>query len=143
MSAAADRRVSVPPTGIASRDWPQPERFPKFLDKLGELIVKDYDWSSEVRRLDMPVMLMYADHDAISTSHMAEFFNLLGGGVKDPGWENSQLTEARLAIIPGYSHYNFFTAPELGPVINKFLADEALTKPKGAAAEASKATEQK
>jgi len=129
------------PTGVASRDWPQPERFPQFLDKLGAMMAEDYDWSAEIRRLPMPVLLAYADHDAISPRHIAEFFALLGGGLKDPGWQNTQLSNARLAIIPGYSHYNFFTAPELGPIIEKFLADP-LTKPQGGeAAAASKATE--
>jgi hypothetical protein len=33
--------------------------------------------------------------------HIAEFFALLGGGLEDPGWENTRLTNARLAIIPG------------------------------------------
>jgi len=127
------------PTGIASRSWPQPKRFPQFLDKLGAMMAEDYDWSAEIRRLQMPVMLVYADHDAISTRHIAEFFALLGGGLRDPGWENTTLTSARLAIVPGYSHYNFHTAPELGPLIGKFLADP-LTRPLGGeAAAASKA----
>jgi pimeloyl-ACP methyl ester carboxylesterase len=134
-------RLRETPTGIAARDWPQPNRFPQFLDKLGAMLRAHYDWSAEIRRLRMPVMLVYADHDAISTRHMAEFFALLGGGLKDPGWQNTQLTTARLAIIPGYSHYNFATAPELGPSIERFLADP-LTKPRGGeAAAASKAAQ--
>jgi hypothetical protein len=76
--------------------------------------------------------------DAISTRHIAEFFALLGGGLKVPGWQSTQLTNARLAIVRGYSHYNFTTAPELGPIIEGFLADP-LTKPKGGEAAASKA----
>jgi pimeloyl-ACP methyl ester carboxylesterase len=105
------------------------------------MMAENYGWSPEIRRLGMPVMLVYADHDAISTRHIAEFFALLGGGLKDPGWQNTQLTNARLAIIPGYSHYNFATAPELGPSIKKFLADP-LTKPQGGeATAASKATQ--
>lgn len=127
------------PTAVAARDWPQTERFPQFLDKLGTMLAMDYDWSADVRRLRMPVMLVYGDHDAISTRHIAEFFALLGGGLKDPGWQNTQLSYARLAIVPGYSHYNFYTAPELGPIIGKFLAGP-LTKPRGdEAAAASKA----
>jgi len=39
----------------------------------------------------MPVMLIYADHDSVSTAHIAEFFALLGGGINEPGWENTQL----------------------------------------------------
>jgi pimeloyl-ACP methyl ester carboxylesterase len=139
-SSMADQ-LRETPTGVAARDWPQPERFPRFLDKLGAMMTESYDWSAEIRRLGMPVMLVYADHDAISTRHIAEFFALVGGGLKDPGWQNTQLTNARLAIIPGYSHYNFATAPELGPTIGRFLADP-LTKPRGGeAAAASRAAE--
>jgi len=50
------------------------------------------------------VMLVFADNDSISQQHIAEFFALLGGGVKEPGWQNTQLSKARLAIVPGYSH---------------------------------------
>ena len=42
----------------------------------------------------------------------------------------------RLAIIPGYSHYNFGTAPELGVGIEKFL-DDPMTKPQGGEAAAA------
>src|SRR5262245_2454762 len=111
------------PAGIAAQSWPQPERFPQFLDKLGAMIAEDYDLSAEVPRLPMPVMLVFADHDAISTRHIAEFYGLLGGGLKDPGFMDPQFTRARLSIVPGYTHYNLHTAPELGPIIESFLSD--------------------
>jgi hypothetical protein len=41
-----------------------------------------------------------------------------------------------LSIIPGYSHYNFGTAPELGVSIEKFL-DDPMTKPQGGEAAAA------
>jgi hypothetical protein len=44
----------------------------------------------------------------------------------------------RLAIVPGYSHYNFVSAPELAPIIDKYLADP-LTNPTAGAAAASQA----
>jgi len=31
--------------------------------------------------------------------------------------------KARLAIVPGYSHYNFVSATELAAIIDKYLAD--------------------
>jgi pimeloyl-ACP methyl ester carboxylesterase len=126
-SKMAEQLMKVP-VGIASQKWPEPERFPQFLDKMGAMMAEDYDWSAEIRKLKMPVMLMFADHDAISTRHIAEFYALLGGGLKDAGWQNTQFTNARLAIIPGYSHYNFSTAPELGLMIKKYLSDP-LKKP--------------
>jgi pimeloyl-ACP methyl ester carboxylesterase len=140
VSSKMAEQLMQTPAGMATRDWPHPERFPRFLDKMGALMAQDYDWSAEIRRLKMPVMLAFADHDAVSTQHIAEFFALLGGGLKDAGWQNTQLTNARLSIIPGYSHYNFGTAPELGVSIEKFL-DDPMTKPQGGeAAAASKAS---
>jgi hypothetical protein len=82
----------------------------------------------------MPVMLVFADNDSVSQKHIAEFFALLGGGVKEPGWQNTQLSKARLAIVPGYSHYNFISATELPPIIEKYLADPLTNPPAGAAA---------
>ena len=57
----------------------------------------------------MPVLLVFADNDSVSQKHVAEFFALLGGGVKEPGRLNTQLSKSRLAVVPGYSHYNFIT----------------------------------
>jgi pimeloyl-ACP methyl ester carboxylesterase len=82
---------------------------------MGKMLGASYDWSADVKRLPMPVMLVFADNDSVSQKHIAEFFALLGGGVKEPGWQNTQLSKARLAIVPGYSHYNFVNATELGP----------------------------
>ena len=53
--------------------------------------------------------------------HIAEFFALFGGGISEPGWIEPQFSQARLAIIPGYSHYNLGQAPEVAQVIERFL----------------------
>src|SRR5437588_12764479 len=92
-----------------------------------------YDWSADVKKLPMPVLLVFADNDSVPPKHIAEFFALLGGGVKEPGWLNTQLSQARLAIVPGYSHYNFVSATELAPIIDKYLADPLTNSPTGAA----------
>lgn len=124
------------PTGQLSQQWPKPQRFPQFLDKMGKMMSEDYDWSAEIAKLQMPVLLLFADNDSISQKHIAEFFALLGGGVKEPGWQNTQLSKSRLAIVPGYSHYNFITSPEAPQIISRFLAD-SLTNPSAGAAAAS------
>ena len=71
---------------------------------------------------------------SVSPKHSAELFALLGGGVKEPGWQNTQLSRARLAIAPGYSHFKFVSATELAPIIDKYLADPLTNPPAGAAA---------
>jgi pimeloyl-ACP methyl ester carboxylesterase len=139
VSSAMAENMLQTPTGKLSKQWPEPQRFPRFLDKMGTLLGESYDWSADVRTLPMPVLLVFADNDSVSQKHIAEFFALLGGGVKEPGWQNTQLSKARLAIVPGYSHYNFFTSTEVAPIIDKYLADPLTNPPTGAAA-ASAAT---
>ena len=53
------------PTGELSQTWPDPQRFPRFLDKFGKMMSEDYDWSAQMARLPMPVLLVCADNDSI------------------------------------------------------------------------------
>ncbi|GLS39977.1 alpha/beta hydrolase [Mesorhizobium tianshanense] len=98
-----------------------PDQFPLFVDRMGELMRQDWNWREEVRALPMPVLLIFADHDSVSMQHIAEFFALFGGGIREPGWIDPQFSRARLAIIPGYSHYNLGQGPEVAQVIESFL----------------------
>jgi len=43
----------------------------------------------------MSVLLVSADKDSVSQKHVAEFFALLGGGVKERGWRNTELSKSR------------------------------------------------
>src|SRR5437773_11256826 len=129
VSAAMAEHMMQPPTRNFSKQWPEPQRFPRFLDKIGKMLGASYDWSADVKKLPMPVLLVFADNDSVSQKHIAEFFALLGGGVKEPGWQNTQLSKARLAIVPGYSHYNFIKSTELAPIIEKYLADPLINPP--------------
>ena len=52
----------------------------------------------------------------------AIFYHLLGGGLKDAGWEGEpKYSRARLAIVPGYTHYNFGMGPDIARVIDAYL----------------------
>jgi pimeloyl-ACP methyl ester carboxylesterase len=131
VGAAMAGNMMQTPTGKLSKEWHEPQRFPQFLDKFGKMMSQDYDWSADVAKLPMPVLLVFADNDSVPQRHIADFFALLGGGVKEPGWQNTQLSKSRLAIVPGYSHYNLITSPEVPQIIGKFLADP-LTNPPSA-----------
>jgi pimeloyl-ACP methyl ester carboxylesterase len=138
VSAALAEHLMQAPTGRFSSQWSDPQRFPQFLDKFGKMMSEYYDWSNDVAQLPMPVLLVFADNDSISQKHIAEFFALLGGGVKEPGWQNTQLSQSRLAIVPGYSHYNLLSSPEVPQIVGRFLADP----PAGAAAASQAAPSQ-
>jgi pimeloyl-ACP methyl ester carboxylesterase len=100
---------------------PDADAFPTLIDKTGELLRRPYDWSAEVAAITAPTLLVYGDADSISPLHAAEFFDLLGGGQKDAGWDGSLPTEMRLAIMPGLTHYDIFAAPQVAEVIDRFL----------------------
>ena len=136
VGAAMAEGMMQTPTGKLAQQWPEPQRFPQFLDKMGKMLGADYDWSAAVAKLPMPVLLVFADNDSVPPKHVAEFFALLGGGLKEPGWQNTQMSTSRLAIVPGYSHYNFITSPEVPQIIGTFLADPRTNPPAGAVAAA-------
>lgn len=104
---------------------PDPASFPTLIDKTGALLRQPYDWSAEVGRLDVPVLLVYGDSDSIPPSHGAEFYSLLGGGRRDPGWDGSLPTPSRLAIAPGRTHYNIGDWPMLPGMITEFCGPPA------------------
>ena len=134
VGASLAEHLMQTPTGKFSTQWPNPQRFSQFLDKFGKMMSEPYDWSADIATLPMPVLLVFADNDSISQQHIAEFFALVGGGIKEPGWLNTQLSKSRLAVVPGYSHYNFITSPEVPQIIGKFLADPLTNPPTGGAA---------
>ena len=104
---------------------PKPEEFPKLLDRMGELMRANYDWSEDVKKLQMPVMLIYGDSDMIRLDHVVSFYNLLGGGLKDAGWNREYMSKNRLAILPGLTHYELFLSPRLATTALPFLNGES------------------
>ncbi|MFL6606302.1 MAG: alpha/beta fold hydrolase [Steroidobacteraceae bacterium] len=100
---------------------PHPEEFPKLLDKMGAYMRKSYDWSADVKKLTMPVMLIYGDSDMIRPEHQVKFYQLLGGGLKDAGWQREHMSQNRLAILPNLTHYELGLAPELVETALPFL----------------------
>ncbi|RWN53866.1 alpha/beta hydrolase [Mesorhizobium sp.] len=107
---------------------PRPQDFPKLLDQLGAHMRKDYDYSAEVVKLKMPVMLVFGDSDMYRPEHEIKFYQMLGGGLKDAGWMRENLSQNRLAILPNRTHYDVFFAPELVTAALPFLNDETKVK---------------
>ena len=129
-SALAGMLMQSPVYETYARVAPRTEDFPVLLDKTGELLRRDYDWSAEVARITAPVMLVYADADAVRPAHMVEFYALLGGGLRDATWDGSARPVARLAVLPSHTHYDIFSSPDLTSAVIPFL-DEASLAPSG------------
>ena len=66
-------------------------------------------------------MIVFGDADSVRTAHAVRLFELLGGGKADAGWDDSRMSNARLAILPATTHYDIFSSPALASAVTPFL----------------------
>jgi pimeloyl-ACP methyl ester carboxylesterase len=125
---AAEAMKQTPMYQLYASIAPRPEDWPRLLQKIGEAMKGDFDYSKEIARIKAPTMVVAGDADIFPPSHAVEFFELLGGGKRDGGWDGSGRSNARLAILPGITHYTIFNAPALAAAVIPFLDEPA---PKG------------
>ena len=118
---AAEPMKQSPMYQMYARIAPKPADWPVLITKLGDLLHQDYDWSKDVAAIQAPTLLVFGDADAVRPEHAVQFFQLLGGGRKDGGWDGSGMSKARLAILPRLTHYNIFSAPALASTVTPFL----------------------
>jgi pimeloyl-ACP methyl ester carboxylesterase len=129
MQAAVSASIADSMKGSPMRETymavaPAKEDFPRLLDQVGALMRTPYNWAEDVKKLTMPVMLVYGDSDMVRLDHVVKFYQLLGGGLKDAGWEREHISKNRLAILPNVTHYETVVAPQLATAVLPFLEDE-------------------
>jgi pimeloyl-ACP methyl ester carboxylesterase len=108
---------------------PRVQDWPVLLDKTGELLRRDYDWSEDIAKITAAAMLVYADADAVRPAHIVDFYARLGGGLRDANWDGSARPVARLAVLPGQTHYDIFGSPALAAAVTPFLDADSLEPP--------------
>jgi pimeloyl-ACP methyl ester carboxylesterase len=104
---------------------PKVDDFPRLLDAMGDLMRQKYDWSADVAKLKMPVMLVFGDADMLRPEHEVKFYQLLGGGLKDAGWNRENMPKNRLAIVPDVTHYDAFSSPRVAETVLPFLKGQS------------------
>ena len=122
-AAAIDFMKDTPMYELYQRVAPRPEDFGRLLDKIGDAMAIDFDFTEEVRALQVPTMFVAADADMAPPQHYVEIFKLLDGGLRDGGWmgEGRPAGGHALAILPGHTHYDIFSSPLLAPAVLAFL----------------------
>src|SRR3984893_131894 len=107
-AAAAEFMKETPMYQLYQRVAPRPGDFPRLLSKIGESLSRTFDFTEEVRGLQVPTLIVAADAGMVPPSHYVEGFKLLGGGGKIGGWmgEGRPKGGHALAILPGLTHYN-------------------------------------
>jgi pimeloyl-ACP methyl ester carboxylesterase len=130
-AAAIEFLKDTPMYQLYQKVAPRPENFGRLLDKIGEMMAKDFDYSDEVRTLKVPTLIVAADADMAPPSHYVEVFKLLDGGLRDGGWmgEGRPKGGHALAILPGLTHYNLGVSPLFAAVALDFLEGKTQTGP--------------
>ena len=100
---------------------PRPEDWAAHIGRTADMLKVDFDWTEEVGRIEAPTMLVFADSDSVMPDHVNELFRLRGGGLRDPGVDRAHMPVARLAVLPGRTHYDVLEAPGLVEAVLPFL----------------------
>ena len=125
MSAEMAPMIEPSPAGQHyAKVAPRPQDWPVLIGRTADMLKVDFDWTEEVARIEAPTLLVFADSDSVMPDHVAELFRLRGGGLRDAGWDGAHKPVARLAVLPGRTHYDILEAPGLLPAVVAFL-DEA------------------
>jgi len=122
-AAAVELMTDTPMWELYQRVAPRPEDFPVLLDKIGAMMQEGFDFTEELRGIEVPTMLVAADADQAPPSAFVDAFRLLDGGLRDGGWmgENRPKGGHALAILPGVTHYSIFSSPLFAAVTLEFL----------------------
>src|ERR1700687_2968487 len=122
-AAAAEFMKDTPMYQLYQKVAPRPEDFPRLLTKIGESMSKPFDFTEDVRDLQMPTLIVAADADMAPPSHYVDVFKLLDGGLRDGGWmgEGRPKGGHALAILPGLTHYNISNSPLFAAATLAFL----------------------
>jgi len=118
----AEPMKQSPNYALYARIAPRPEDWELLIARTSEFLKVDYDWGWEVEQITAPTLLVYADADSVRPAHIVEFYGLLGGGLRDAGWDGSSRPTAQLAMLPGTTHYDIALSPALAPAVLPFLA---------------------
>jgi pimeloyl-ACP methyl ester carboxylesterase len=104
---------------------PRPDDFARLVGEMSKGMSQDYDWSKDVAAMKVPTLIIAGDADGLPPSHAAEFFALLGGGLKDAGWDGAHMVSSQLAILPRATHYDIINRVDLLlPVLAPFLDEK-------------------
>jgi pimeloyl-ACP methyl ester carboxylesterase len=119
--AAAEPMKQSPLYAQYARLAPRVDDWPVLIAKVSESLKVDYDWTADVERITARTLLVYADADSVRPDHIVEFFGLLGGGLRDAGWDYAAQPSNQLAILPGRTHYDVYLSPALAPIVSGFV----------------------
>ena len=117
---AAAAMLETPQYQFYSSIAPNVDNWPTLVQKVGDLLRQDYDWSADIAGITAPTLIVVGDNDFYSAIHAAEMFGFLGGGVA--GGMVPEMPSSQLAVLPDTTHFTSVSRTDLLlPLINPFL----------------------
>ena len=96
-----------------------PAHFAEFVKKVINIDLVPYDWSKEVKNLQLPIFIAIGDADGVRYEHALDLIRAKGGGKMG---DIHGLPKSRLAILPGTTHIGMMQRTDwLIPMITDFL----------------------
>src|SRR4051812_8294278 len=85
------------------RTAPNPDDFPKLVEKLTQLDTTPFAWpEQDIQAIAAPTLIVLGDSDGVRLEHAVELFRLRGGGVMG---DLAGMPESQLAVLPGTAHF--------------------------------------
>lgn len=104
-----------------------PARFGEYVRKVISIDLKPYDWTREVKKIQVPIFMAIGDADGVRYEHALELFRAKGGGKMG---DMHGLPKSRLAILPGTTHIGMIQRTDwLIPMITDFLDSDLNSAP--------------
>jgi len=99
---------------------PTPNDFPKLVRRLVATASKPYDFGADkLKATKAPMFFIHGDADGVRLAHIAEMFQLKGGGTHG---DMGPRTASRLAILPNTTHVTLMQRMSIiVPMVNDFL----------------------
>jgi pimeloyl-ACP methyl ester carboxylesterase len=96
-----------------------PAHFPDFVKKVISIDIEKYDWTKDVKKIQVPIFTIIGDADGVRYEHALELFRAKGGGKMG---DMAGLPKSRLAIIPGTTHVGMLMRANWWvPMVEDFL----------------------
>ncbi|MFC6099161.1 alpha/beta fold hydrolase [Olivibacter domesticus] len=80
---------------------PHPEKFDAFIQKTMSPDLKPYDWTEDVRKMNVPIFLVIGDSDGIRYEHANDLMRMKGGAKMG---DFGEMSSSRMAVLPGTTH---------------------------------------
>lgn len=122
MSAEAAKGMMASPIYAAyAAAAPDVANWPVLVEKTGELLRREYDWSEQITALVAPILIIIGDADSVRITAAVELFALRGGGLPRD-MMGGQRPPSQLAILPDTTHFSIIERADLLlPIIGPFL----------------------